>query len=373
MPGTASLQILDQSENQALDTCATCPSLCRWSCPVAEAEARETTSPHRLAVLAGLLKREKISTQQVDGTLYHCTYCLACTSACVHDNDVGLIMSLGRARLLDNLAAPEGIGQVCGQFALAGNAAGRPLDEALSIAAETAGQSVVAVSDRVYWPGCQVLAHAPANATDALRALALSGMGPVAVVSASAGCCGLPLFWAGELDGFRAHALRFAAELSDVEEVVAHDPTCAHAVNVRYKQLGIEFRPRVVSVVGAIAKSWPAAQGTHAPHAYLDGCVQARGLRELDPPRALIEKATRQAAVELPGLRRAESDCCGGQGLLPVLVPQTARAMAQARIDAFLATGAERLLTASPRCRTHLKAVDPSLPIEDLVGWLAGR
>ena len=343
---------------------------------MAEAEARETTSPHRLTVLAGLLKRDRIEPEQADGTPYHCSHCMACTDVCLHDNDVSLLMSLARARLLAGHAAPEQIRHISGQFAVAGNAAGRSLEAPLMAAASAHGQTVVAFADEVYWPGCEVLSKDPDAAQDALRAATLSGTDVPAVTPASASCCGLPLFWAGELDGFRSHATRFAAQFRGVKKVIAHDPTCAHAVKVRYPKLGIRFEPEVQTLVQRLSAPWPATSRTDhsddpAP-AYLDGCASARGLKETASPRRLIEKATGRSPPKFDGTDR-QTDCCGGQGLLPELVPATARAMAQARIDAFRATGATRLLTGSPRCRTHLRSVDPSLPIDDLVAWLAGR
>ena len=373
MPATATLRILNETEDRALDTCATCPSLCRWSCPVAEAEARETTSPNRLAILAGMLKTKRIQPEQAGATPYHCSHCMACTQACLHDNDVGLLMSLARSRLLGAQTAPEAVDHVSGQFAVAGNPSGQVLEDALAAAAGAADQLIVAEADEVYWPGCEVLSNDWDAAGDALRAVALSGSRRPSLIPASANCCGLPLFWAGEIDGFRAHAGFFAAQFARASKVIAHDPTCAHAVQVRYRQVGVTFLPQVVTLVEHLAGAWPTAPARDAALAYMDGCVQARGLNETERPRELIHRATGTRPVELSGPTGVSSDCCGGQGLLPEIVSATATSMAQARIDAFRATGAERLLTASPRCRTHLRTVDPSLPVEDLAGWLARR
>lgn len=373
MPGRARLSILNEVEDRALDTCATCPSLCRSACPVAEAEARETTSPHRLVVMAGLLKRERIHPEQVDQTPFHCSSCRACTEVCLHDNDVPLLMSLARGRLLAAQAAPEAVRHVSGQFAVSGNAAGRSLEGALADAAAAANQSIVADAPEIYWPGCEVLSSDPRSAGDALRAVTLSGRPQPAVVRASASCCGVPLFWAGELDGFRSHAERFAAQFASVETLIAHDPACAHAVTHWYSMLGVSLRPQVVTMTEFLAQAWPAARARQAAPAYLDGCSQVRGLNELDAPRTLITKATGSPPIELAGPIQRFADCCGGQGLLPELVPGTAAQMAQARIDSFRTSGADRLVTASPRCRKHLHAVEPGLPVEDLTGWLAGH
>jgi hypothetical protein len=45
--------------------------------------------------------------------------------------------------------------------------------------------------------------------------------------------------------------------------------------------------------------------------------------------------------------------------------------MAEARVQAFRESGAAELATFSPRCATHLRSIDPTLPVVDVTMLLA--
>lgn len=377
--GRGALQVLQDREDRAIDTCTTCPTLCRWACPVAEAEARETTSPQRLAVLSGLLKSERATPEMASPLPYHCSHCGACTQACLHDNDVPLVLSLARSRLLAAGSAPHVVREVVGHFGVSGNPQGASLEPSLDAAVAETGLQKVRGGDTVYFPGCATLEGNPEAATGFLRAVTLAGLSDLSVRASSASCCGLPLFWAGEIEGFRGHAARFAAQFSGVKRLVVHDAACAHTLEVRYKDVGVNFEPEVVHVADYLAEGM-GARGADAPSkgpaeariAYADSCSAARGLQLVDAPRELIAKRLNKRVVELDEERGCDVDCCGASGLLPQTAPETAEAMAQTRLDAFRESGATTWVMASPRCVAHLKAVDPTAPIIDLA-TLLGR
>jgi Fe-S oxidoreductase len=395
-------------EERGIDTCTTCPKLCRWACPVAEAEAKESTSPWSLVVLSGFLRRGVAPVESVGEFPYHCTHCGACTEACLHKNDVPLLLGLARSRVLDGHAAPPQAIEVRGRFGVAANPYGAPLESQLKELAESEEQPKdlmrpIAAGSTVYLPGCATLIEHPEAARGFLRALTLRGLSGVQLSEVSAGCCGLPLLWAGDLDGFQAHAERYAEALSIADRLVVHDPACAHALRVRYRDFGVHLRPRVIHAasffaerfglapereadLGETLESSGARMGGSAPidlggaeqasHedaiAYLDSCHLCRGLKLAKTPRRLVAKATGSEPIELPGLRGPDADCCGAAGLLPATAPATATAMAEARISAFRQTGAKQLAVFSPRCLAHLKRVDPSIDALD-VATLLGR
>lgn len=377
--GRGVLQVLEDREDRALDTCTTCPTLCRWACPVAEAEARETTSPQRLTVLASFLKQGRLSAEAASPLPYHCSHCGACTEACLHDNDVPLALSVARARLLAAGAAPQVVREVIGHFGVSGNPQGASLEPSLDAALLETGAEKTRGGDTVYLPGCATLEQDAEAASGFLRAATLAGLSDVVVRPASSSCCGLPLLWAGELEGFRGHAARFAAQFSGVKRLVVHDPACAHTLKVRYADVGVRFEPEVVHVADYLADGM-AARGVEASSkgppeervAFADTCHAARGLDLVEAPRSLIAKRLGKRVVELDEDRGRAVDCCGAAGLLPETAPETAAAMAQARLEAFRRSGAKTWVMASPRCVAHLKAVDPTAPIIDLA-TLLGR
>ena len=377
--GRTVLQVLDEAEDRAIDTCTTCPTLCRWSCPVAEAEARETTSPQRLVVLSGFVKRGRIAVEAARALPYHCSQCGACTEACLHRNDVPMVLAAARSRVLGAGAAPQVIREVVGHFGVSGNPQGTSLEPALDAVLAETGHKKVRGGAQVYFPGCTTLELMPEAAVGFLRATSLSGLSDLAVRPSSASCCGLPLFWAGELEGFRGHAARFAAQFTGVKRLVVHDAACAHALIHLYPQVGVRFEPEVQHVTQYLLdglRAHDAEASTKGPPeerlAYADTGSLARGLDITDAPRRLIAKRFRKRVVELDEDTGRAVDCCGASGLLPLTAPETAQAMAEGRLEAFRRSGAAQLAVASPRCAAHLKSVDPSAPVVDM-GTLLGR
>jgi Fe-S oxidoreductase len=367
-------EVLEAQEDKGIDTCTTCPTLCRWACPVAETEARETTSPHRLVVLAGLLKKEKASPEMVGAAPYHCSQCFACTDACLHKNDVPLLLSLARSRVYAAGVAPAAVKEVAAHFAVAGNPQGVSLEGPLKDAAAAAGASVQHEADTVYLPGCVTLAKRPETVSDFFRAASLQGVPRPALTAASSGCCGLPLLWAGDVDGFVLHARRFAEQLKGANRVVVEDPACAHALKVRYRELGVALAPEVSTstdlLAAEILKSEPTippeAHGAEGGYAYHECCTLKRGLGQTEEPRRVLGRLAGDF-LEI----KNNGDCCGASGLLLEAVPETARAMAEATVDAFRQSGAWTLVGASPRCLAHLRSIDPGLPMESLTTLLA--
>jgi Fe-S oxidoreductase len=368
---TSVLAILDEREDVGVQTCTTCPKLCRWACPVAEAEARESVSPHSLVVLSGLLKSEKVSASTVGAFPYHCTACGACTEACLHKNDVPLWISMERSRVLSAGAAPKQVREVVGHFGVAGNPQGVSLENALSDIVSAARATMSREGATVYLPGCKTIESMPDAATAFLRGTTLLGIAGVSVTSASAACCGLPLWWAGELEGFRAHAIRYAAQFERSQTLVVHDAACAHALLVRYPEVGAELRPRVIHPARFLAENLDLEKRVQSKRyegpsiAYADTCSLSRGLGLVDEPRRLLRRITGQKPIELEGLGRREVDCCGAAGLLPESTPTTANAMAEAKIQAFRESGADELAVFSPRCAAHLSRVDPTIVVVD--------
>ncbi len=78
-----------ESLKGVVETCVFCPKLCRYACPVAEAEARESVTPWGLMTHADNLRRSSENPGLESFELWsHCTGCGQCVSACKHDNPV---------------------------------------------------------------------------------------------------------------------------------------------------------------------------------------------------------------------------------------------------------------------------------------------
>jgi Fe-S oxidoreductase len=352
---------------------------------VAEVEARETTSPWSLVVASGLVKRGQASPDVFADVVHHCSGCGACTEACLHDNDVPLLMALARQRAHRGGPIPAGISELRGHFAVAQNPHGRAFDGVIE-AARAAGAPVLEAGDTWLFPGCELLASGPDALVALLRGIAVRGAPMPALPASMTGCCGLPLFAAGDLAGFRAHAERFAERVRGAERLLVADPACREALAVRYAEVGVILDVDLVDLTAFLAEtlgvraedghvgaraSGRAGDPVPPAAAYLDCCRAARAGDLVSRPRALVELALGEAPVEVAGPLGREADCCGAGHQLPDTAPETATALAEARLAAFRATGARWLVTASPRCAAHLRRVDPHAPVVELTSLLA--
>jgi Fe-S oxidoreductase len=382
-PGLRAMRSLPLLETRRaeLEKCVFCPKLCRSACPVSNAEPRETITPWGKMSFAWLTAHGDVPLDEAHAApAWACTGCYACRESCDHRNPVADVLLDARAELTRAGVAPAGSRRVLERFArhdVETRAGTRQLASHPRVRADARDALLV---------GCGYSRGLQREASDAIdAATAISGE-PVALVE---GCCGLPLRMAGDREGFARHAAAVARSLEGRERVTVVDAGCAMTLRRRYAEAGVELRPRVELLVEQAARE--LARMKHVPHEagpvrWHDPCQLGRGLGVYDAPRAVLARALGRAPDEFePYARREHAVCSGAGGLLPSTMPETARAIASARVRAHveLAEGAGdeeagghlpgRIVTA---CASSLlamrKAASPSsVAVDDLASWIA--
>jgi Fe-S oxidoreductase len=197
-------------------------------------------------------------------------------------------------------------------------------------------------------------------------------------VALAAGCCGLPLLLAGDALGFARTAGAMARSLERYERVWIADAGCAMALARRYGGAGIALRPPVETLAEAAARRLPslspvipeADAGANGPVRWHDPCQLGRGLGVYEAPRAVLTRALGQAPGELEE-RRERALCSGAGGLLPRTMPDAARRIADARLDAHRRAGGGRVVTACASSLLALRGRAAGVRVDDLVTWIA--
>ena len=96
-----------KAERRALRYCTYCPRLCRFACPVAHSEGRETVTPWGKMRLLYLLDQGTVDVDQsVVEPLFHCISCGRCQTFCRHDISPASVLAKGRAQLVAAGFAP---------------------------------------------------------------------------------------------------------------------------------------------------------------------------------------------------------------------------------------------------------------------------
>lgn len=182
-------------------------------------------------------------------------------------------------------------------------------------------------------------------------------------------CCGQPPFNAGHWDAARLVARRVVQELRDSEAVVVVSGSCAAMIARSYPELFAGF-PEEDDARSLAARTFEFSDflvrglgvldvGAVFPHrvTFHDGC---HGLREL-----AVEQAPRRLLAHVRGLELIEMtdarSCCGFGGVFSVKQPAISGAMAEAKCEAVVATGAEFVASNDSSCLMQLQ------------GWLDRR
>ena len=342
-----------EPRRESYELCAYCPKMCRFSCPVAEADARETLTPWgKMSAPFLAMTGTQVPLETAFETSWACTGCGHCTDYCAHGNDVPPSLAAARAAgVAAGLHAPIA-DEISQSFREHGNPCGEPVAPRLRELTPLALRS----EDKptLFLPGCEAPLRAAGPTRAAMKILERLGDEAVGV---SPECCGAALWWAGLPERFDAHAKAFARRMRKRRTLVVADAQCAWALRVLYPRRGVELAPEVVHLTEWLAPFF--AERVLKPKKlvagsfwYHDPCQLARGLEVTEEPRIILRAILQDAPREFAWNRR-DAMCCGAGALLPRSMPETSKRMAARRVEEPLAIGGT-IVTSCPSCLGRL-------------------
>jgi Fe-S oxidoreductase len=338
MSRDSKLPLLDQHDD-ALQKCVYCPKLCRGACPVSNVEANESVTPWGKMSMAYFAGRGDVPSDAEHAALaWACTGCLGCREVCEHDNEVASVLGSARAEYFSRGVAPK----AATEFARRYDAHSRVTADAVAaLDREPAEAPRVALL-----LGCDYARHHRDEAAAAWRVAQRMAAREDRQVRAVRVCCGLPLLYAGDRAGFERAARTLERSVDDVEELWVLDPGCARTVMHAYPQVGVELRAKLLlDVLTARIEELPAGALRDRRFRYHDPCQLGRGLGRYEEPRALLARITGAPPESFPR-HRAQGECSGAGGLLPLTRPDTSATIADQRIAEHREAGGGELVTA---------------------------
>lgn len=348
LPGGATPHL--HAHGDAYELCAYCPKMCRFSCPVAESDARETLTPWGKMSAPFLAARGALSLDAAFETSWGCTGCSHCTEYCLHGNDVGAALAgLRAAGVSAGLLSP-----VTDRIRVAYEKAGNPTGKALGPALRDVVPAALRNDDApiVFLPGCTAVVDEPASVRAACKVI--EKLGPRGVgVPGDGMCCGSDLYWAGLPERFDEHARAFVKAFAKRKTIVVADASCAWTLRELYATRGHKLKAHVLHVSEWLAgffrervlKSREKLKGAFLYH---DPCWLARKLDVVDEPRAVLTAILADGAGEFAWNRR-DTVCCGAGALLPESMPETSKRMSVHRATEARERGAT-IVTSCPGC-----------------------
>lgn len=360
--------------------CAYCPKMCRFACPVSEAEARETVTTWGKMSLVYLARSgdASLDDEGAQQALEACTGCGACVEQCAHGNPVAETLFIARG-----IAGTERSRRFRERFEATGDVKGRDLHTPLQRLRRDKKAKVA------YFPGCTRLCSDPKKIDRDLEALRVAMGEDVATCDLDEGmaCCGYPLYADGQMELLGAHLQKLGQQLAGHDVVVTPDPGCAYTLSVVRSALLREGaaaparlgdrpakRPEVLPLVEVLAARASRFHGRSAglKVRYHDPCYLGRRGRTFSAPRKLLEEATLGVPLEF-AQNREQADCSGGGGLYPVSNPEGARRIAERRLteDGNAHIPVDVVVTACPSAERNFRRTGAR--VLDVVDVALGR
>ena len=196
-------------------------------------------------------------------------------------------------------------------------------------------------------------------------------------------CCGHDAYWLGEMETFDRLAQQnlCAIRESGVRTVVTYCPECHHTIGQVYQErfgdLGFEVVHLSQLLEAALREGRLELSSSKERLTYQDPCRLGRGSGIYAEPRALIDGMGE--LVEM-GRSGASSACCGSTCFAQC--DRITKSWQLTRLEEARSTGAERLVTACPKCLIHLSCAQkemgtyvgrPRIEMVDLFSLAASR
>ncbi len=353
---------LSPAVEKATAYCTYCPKLCRFSCPAAEAENRETVTPWGMMRLLEYVRTGDVEiSDDVAEIFYHCMGCRRCQEWCKHDNDVPEAMWAARAMMREKgHGPPELAGFV--DFFLEENSP-HPTARALTDVDRATVDAFDPASTIVFMPDCETRFHYPelivraGNLIEAVEGRKArlhtrdDGVGHA--------CCGFPVLSAGDEPGYQRYREELEAALVGADYVITD---CAAMASL-YREESSFGRPgslTVLHLVEWLSEMLPTLDVPHpVPVGGLklhDSCFVTRqldlGQQTRDVLAALLDGTLAEFAVN-----GSDAPCCGGPGHYHVVARDASERCAADRLAQMELEGGDAIVCASATCKKAFRRV----------------
>lgn len=355
-------------QKKELEYCATCPKLCRFACPVANSEFRESVTPWgKVSMLYYLSKDFVAHTTENYDLMYHCTGCLLCREFCEHQISVADMLISGRREAYKQSRHNRNTEKSLYNIKKYGSIFSKNLSEGL----RQAFDSVYFSSQLrvVLFTGCVYASNQIETIKKAMFILERLGIDYVGIYNYREMCCGYPLYALGFHKDFVDYIKRLKKNLSHRKKIIALCPSCAYTLKGLYAQYDVTLSQDIVTFSEFIlpfVKAISHSRKKKTEHyAYHDPCFMSRYLNIIEEPREILRSTGAVLSEFL--WNRKNSVCCGGGAMFKSTNREVSLDIASKRIEEFNTTGARAIVTSCPSCLKIFKEASANTETLDII------
>jgi len=340
----------NNKEIERIARCAMCADMCKYSCPTYLATGRETLSPQKMARL--IVYNEKGLLEDKKGFLdlmFQSAMCGACNRHCIYDDyDLRKFIHRTRVEAFGSGVTPEDVKKRVETFRKFGNPDGeRELID-------------TGTGEYGYFISCSSYKDEDLlKATEKL--LSKSGF---AIRQFGGGdiCCGAPLYYAGDMEGFRQVALRMKAGIGtkQVHILVVDCPTCIKMMTEIYREIGVDLNVEIMHTVQFIDTLLKQGKLRFKKEDRIvtihDPCILSNDLAMSSIPREII--TVLGFSLKEPIYWGENTHCCGAAYGAKIGDHSLKDAVTSMRLNELRNTAADIYVTACPTCKSVLSEIN---------------
>jgi len=315
-----------------------------------------------LEILEGNLSLSEAPVEAI----YECLLCANCRQACGALNQETMSPLIDHPSIVKALRAdifatgvevPQGVVMLGEAVEKTHNIFGAPREERGDWL--TPDIKVATDADTVFFPGCLAAYRNPEIAQATAKILNKAGI-EFSIMGEEEYCCGNPLIMTGQLQLAREMARNNYERLKG-KRVVTSCPGCFRCFEHEYpKLLGEEYKLDAYHTVEIVTEliedgelKFKKKGKTKEKITYHDPCELGREMKMFDEPRIVLEAIPGIELVEM--VRNQEKTwCCGGGGVVKAVNYDMAVDIGKDKVEEALATGAKRIVSACPSCKTNI-------------------
>ncbi len=340
----------NKKQLEQITNCALCANMCKHACPVYLATGSETVTPQKKARL--ILYEEKTFLKDEKGffdVMFQCAMCGACKLNCLYDNfDLRDFIQGGRNKAFKNGMLPEETRKRVETFVNFGNPNGeRELIQK--------GKGEIG-----YFVSCST--YNDQQLLKAVEKILTKSKEQVQEFGGADICCAAPLYYAGDMEGFKKAAEKMKGEIErrKLQKVIASCPTCIKMMTEIYPEVGghldIEFIHITKFLHTLLKEGKITVNKVNATATFHDPCILANELDTTTIPRDIIKMLGFD--IKEPVYSGEEAHCCGGVPGGKIADSKLVASVNAMRTSELKETAADVYISACPTCKASLSAIN---------------